>query len=295
MARPLRLEFPGALYHLTARGDRREAIFFDDDDRDEFLTVLGDVCRRFNWVVYAYCLMPNHYHLFVETVDGNLGRGMRQLNGVYTQRINRRYTLSGHLFQGRYKAILVQKDTYLLELARYLVLNPVRVGLVSDPAEWPWSSYRATVGEVPPPAWLDAKGLLAHFGRTRGRAIAAYRRFVLAGMEAPRPWGQVRYQLILGDDDFVARLRNEATDDRLLEVTKLQRKSLALALPEYAERFRDRAEAMAQAYHSGAYTMAEIASHFGVHSMTVSRAVKCWGQVLAGRADRVPRQAQDER
>jgi putative transposase len=123
MARPLRIEYPGAVYHITSRGDRQESIYLDDEDREAFLSVLGDVCSRFNWVVYAYCLMDNHYHLLIETPQGNMARGMRQLNGVYTQRFNRRHEQVGHLFQGRYEAILVQKETYLLELSRYIVLN----------------------------------------------------------------------------------------------------------------------------------------------------------------------------
>ena len=126
MARPIRIEFAGALYHITSRGDRREAIYEDDTDRFRFLEVLGEVVERFNWRCHAYCLMTNHYHLVVETVDGNLSKGMRQLNGVYTQWSNRRHRRTGHLFQGRYKAILVDSEAYLLELARYVVLNPVR-------------------------------------------------------------------------------------------------------------------------------------------------------------------------
>ena len=141
MARPLRLEFAGALYHITSRGDRREAINRAADDREAWLEVLGNVCARFNWVLYAYCQMTNHYHVLVETIDGNLSRGMRQLNGRYTQRFNRRHSLVGHVLQGRYKAILVQKETYLLELTRYVVLNPLRAGVVNQPEDWPWSSY----------------------------------------------------------------------------------------------------------------------------------------------------------
>ena len=131
MARPLRLEFSGALYHVTSRGDRREDIYLDDADRGNYLSVLSEVCDRFNWLVHAYCLMSNHYHLLIETPDSNLAMGMRQLNGVYTQRFNRRHARVGHVFQGRYKAIIVQKDSYLLELARYIVLNPVRARMVT--------------------------------------------------------------------------------------------------------------------------------------------------------------------
>jgi putative transposase len=144
MARPLRMEFAGALYHVTSRGDGREAIYLDDKDREVFYAVLGEVCSRFNWCVHAECQMTNHYHLLVETPDGNLSQGMRQLNGVYTQRFNRQHQRVGHVFQGRYKAIIVEKETYLLELARYIVLNPVRARMVYSARDWPWSSYRAT-------------------------------------------------------------------------------------------------------------------------------------------------------
>ena len=130
MARPLRLEYAGALYHVTSRGDRREYIYFCDDDRISWLKILDSVCERFNWVVHAYCQMTNHYHLLVETVEGNLSRGMRQFNGQYTQSFNRRHGIVGHLFQGRYKAIVVQKESYLLELTRYVILNPIRAGRV---------------------------------------------------------------------------------------------------------------------------------------------------------------------
>jgi REP element-mobilizing transposase RayT len=151
MARPLRLEFAGALYHVTSRGDGQEDIYGGDEDRRAFLDVLAAVCRRFNWLIHAHCLMSNHYHLLVETPDANLSKGMRQLNGVYTQRFNQTHQRVGHVFQGRYKAILVQKEAYLLELARYVVLNPVRARMVRTPEEWPWSSYRAATGTVPGP------------------------------------------------------------------------------------------------------------------------------------------------
>ena len=126
MARPLRIEYGGALYHVTSRGDRQELIYEDDEDRRAFLTVLGHVVERFGWVCYAYCLMGNHYHLVVETPKGNLSKGMRQLNGVFTQVSNRRHGKVGHVFQGRYKAILIDKNAYWLEVSRYVVLNPVR-------------------------------------------------------------------------------------------------------------------------------------------------------------------------
>ena len=132
MARPLRIELSGGLYHVTSRGDRREDIYFSEADREAWLALFAQVCARFNWICHAYCLMTNHYHLIIETPEGNLANGMRQLNGVYTQIVNRAHGRVGHVFQGRYKAILVDKESYLLELVRYVVLNPVRAGMVDN-------------------------------------------------------------------------------------------------------------------------------------------------------------------
>lgn len=139
---------------MTSRGDRREDIYLDDADREGFLEVMAEVCEQHRWSCHAYCLMSNHYHLLVETHEGTLGQGTRQLNGVYTQRFNRRHRRVGHVFQGRYKAILVNKESHLLELARYIVLNPVRAAMVRSARDWPWSSYRATAGFAQGPAWL---------------------------------------------------------------------------------------------------------------------------------------------
>lgn len=278
MARPLRLEFAGALYHVTARGDRREDIYLDDEDRAAWLEIVGDVCARFNWLVHAYCQMTNHYHLLVETVDGNLSKGMRQLNGVYTQRFNRRHGMVGHLFQGRYKAILVQKDTYLMELTRYVVLNPLRARMVERLEDWPWSSYRPIIGEANVPDWLDADWLLSQFGRERKRAIESYRRFVMEGKGLPSPLDQTRHQLLLGDDAFVERHRQDKKPEELREISKAHRRSIALPLDDYRRLYPERNEALARAYLSGAYTMSEIGAHFGVHYMTVSRAVRQFEQ-----------------
>lgn len=274
MARPLRLEYPGALYHVTSRGNRRQDIYRDESDRQAWLEGLATVCQRFNWVVYAYCQMTNHYHLLVETLEGHLARGMRQLNGSYTQRFNRQHDLVGHLYQGRYKAILVQKETYLLELSRYVVLNPVRAGLVRQPEDWPWSSYRALIGAAAAPPWLDRDEVLALFGQQRAQAVRAYRRFVREGKNASSPFEQTRHQLVLGDEAFVERCRENKTPETLQEISKAQRQSVALSLAEYQQRFPNRDEAMARAYLSGAYTMAAIGQYFGVHYITVSRAVR---------------------
>ena len=147
MDRPLRIEFPGAVYHITSRGNDRKEIFGDDLDRKAFLEILYRDCARYHWLCHAYCLMDNHYHLLIETPEGNLSLGMRQLNGVYTQWFNRVHGRVGHVFQGRFKGIVVQKDSHLIEAARYIVLNPIRAKLVKNPNQWIWSSYSATTGQ----------------------------------------------------------------------------------------------------------------------------------------------------
>lgn len=212
MARPLRLEFPGALYHITARGDRQEPIFDDDEDRLAFIDLLGKEVAQQGWLLYAFCLMGNHYHLLLETPEPNLVRGMRRLNGVYTQRYNRRHGRVGHVLQGRYKSILVDKDAWLRELCRYVVLNPVRARMVRDPADWPWSSYAPTAGLVACPDWLAAGLVLELFSTSPGRARNSYRRFVAEGVDAPNPWDQLRGQIYLGDAKFLENMAHRAAE-----------------------------------------------------------------------------------
>lgn len=274
MSRPLRIESTDALFHVTSRGDRREDIYLDDTDRSAWLDVLAQVCGRFNWVVQAYCLMSNHYHLMVQTPDANLAAGMRQLNGVYTQRANRRHGRVGHVFQGRYKAVMVDAEAYQLTLARYVVLNPVRAGMVADAADWPWSSYLAMVGEAEPPAWLDVDALLGQFSHQRPQAVAAYVDHVRAGVGLPSIWLQVKQQVFLGDGAFVARMIAGTTAlQEALEVPRAQSRGPAAPIESFVALPLPRHQAMARAYATGRHSMAAIARAFGVHYATVSRAV----------------------
>lgn len=225
MARPLRLEFPGALYHVTARGNARAEIFLDDDDRRRFLDLLGREVEQQRWHCTAYCLMTNHYHLLLETPEANLSRGMRRLNGSYTQAFNRRHGRVGHVLQGRYKSILVERDAYLRELCRYVVLNPVRAGMVEQAADYPWSSYRASAGLEAAPAWLDVPGVQALFGDDPTVAAERYARFVAEGVGRPSPWQDLRGQVFLGGERFLAEAqkRLEAGVTDLESVPKSQR------------------------------------------------------------------------
>ena len=186
MARPLRIEFPGAVYHVTSRGNARGDIFLAEADRSKFLDVLADIVEKYNWLCHAYCLLDNHYHLLIETPDPNLSLGMRQLNGVYTQAFNRAHQRVGHVFQGRYKAILVEKDSHLLELCRYVVLNPVRAGMASKPAEWKWSSYKSTAFSGNAPDFLTIDWILGQFAPKKTAARQQYRKFVADGVASDR-------------------------------------------------------------------------------------------------------------
>lgn len=208
MARPLRLEFAGAVWHITSRGNERKEIFRDDEDRALFLRLLARMANRFTWRIHAFVLMGNHYHLLLDTPEPTLSRGMRELNGIYTQRFNRRHERVGHLMQGRFKGILVQRDSHLLELTRYVVLNPVRAGLATGPEQWRWSSYTATAGLCAPPRWLEIDWTLLQFASQRAAAQALYKDFVAAGCRDPRrPWDMLRGQIFLGSESFHREVR----------------------------------------------------------------------------------------
>ena len=183
MPRSARIEFPGAIHHITARGDRRDSIFLDNADRENWLKVLHNVCIHHRWRVYAYCMMGNHYHLLIETPEPTLSAGMRELNSVYTWHFNQRRNSSGHVFQGRFHSEIVHRQSHLMETLRYVVLNPVRAGLVATPAGWPWSSYAMTCDPMRAPGWLETNWVLEQFGENRIDAVKAFRRFVADGCE----------------------------------------------------------------------------------------------------------------
>jgi REP element-mobilizing transposase RayT len=275
MSRPLRLEFKNALYHVTSRGDRQEDIYEDDLDRNNFLNVLASVIKQFNWLCYAYCLMDNHYHLLIQTPDGNLSKGMRQLNGVFTQACNRRHRKTGHLFQGRYKGILVDKDAYLLELTRYLVLNPVKAGLVIDSADWKWSSYLAMTGQADTPEWLSTEYILAQFATKRKTAIRKYIEFVNAGIKNDSIWSQLNNQIYLGDAEFINNVQHHMEDKETdIQIPKVQKRAQPQPLDYYERHAVDRDAALIEAYSSGGYSYQQLGNYFGLHFTTVGRIIR---------------------
>lgn len=269
MARPLRLEFAGAIYHLTSRGNARQKVFFTDADRELFLDTLAQVVSRCGWICHAYCLMANHYHLLVETPKANLSLGMRQLNGIYTQSFNRRHKRVGHLFQGRFKAILVQKESYLLELCRYIVLNPVRVKGGAEVGAWKWSSYRATAGLASVAQFLSTDWVLGQFGKKRSTAKERYREFVREGL-SNRPWEDLKGQIYLGSEEFIAT--HSPGNEKLKEIPRAQLKAVKPTLERIFARGNH--GAIVQAYREHGYRLNEIAAHLGVHYATVSRRLK---------------------
>jgi REP-associated tyrosine transposase len=279
MSRPLRIEYAEAVYHVTSRGNARRSIFKDDRDREMLLNILEEVNDRYHCLCHAYCLMNNHYHLVIETPDGNLSKGMRQLNGVYTMRFNRRHGSVGHVFQGRYKAILVQKESYLLEVCRYVVLNPVRGKVVKIPDRWRWSSYRAMAGIEKPHPCLTPDWVLGQFGLKKRAAEKRYRAFVMDGIGGPGIWGEVKGQSILGDGDFVNRLIGYVRGhEEVKEIPKIQR---YLNRPSLTEIFKDgrgekqkRNKEIAEAVKRWGYSEREVADYLRLHYSTVSRLIR---------------------
>ena len=282
MARPLRLEFPGATYHVTSRGDRREPIYRDDAYRVAQLKVVGAAMDRFDAKVLAYCLMGNHYHLIVQTPLANLSALMRQVNGVYTQVFNRRHRQVGHLFQGRFKAILVDTDAYLLALCRYVERNPVAAGLVASPGDWARSSYRAHVGRADAPPWLDTAALYAQLLGTppqdaaeSARAARLYEALTEDALAASLWQRGLTAQIFLGDAQFAARMQAlaSAAQTRASDIPRAQRLP-ALSLSQCRERCGGhRARALRMAHVEGRLSMSALAREIGLSVSRVSRLI----------------------
>ena len=280
MARPLRIEYSGALYHITSRGNEKKSIFKNDGDRKLFLDILTKVNKRFNWVCHAYVLMDNHYHLIIETPDGNLSKGMRQLNGIYTQTFNKRHDRVGHIFQGRYKAILIQKESHLLEVCRYVVLNPVRSNSVKSPSAWEWSSYRATAGLEKPHPCLTTDWILGQFGTKTLTARERYMQFVKDGVKKEPIWTEVKGQILLGENNFAEKFTKLLKGhETIKEVPKGQRYVNRPILDCLFKKgvigdVKKRNEKIREAVEVYGYSQKEIADHLQMHYSSISRLLR---------------------
>jgi REP element-mobilizing transposase RayT len=276
MSRPIRIELPGALYHVTSRGNALQTIFTDDEDRVFFLDTLDKIARRFHWTCHAYCLMKNHYHLVLETANANLSAGMRELNGLYTQRFNRHHAVSGQVMQGRFKAILFERESYLLPLCRYVVLNPLRVGKSRNVEKYRWSSYRATAGLDEAAACLSTEWVLSQFGKQKKRTLERYQAFVAAGIGQPAPWDQVAHQILLGSAAFVEKMRPlmDPANKRKAAKSKVQGGTRRPTLARLFAKVKDKSQrnaAIRIANREHLYSLSEIGSFVGLHFSTISK------------------------
>ena len=267
MARALRVEIAGGAYHVVSRGNGRQPIYVDDADRRAFIEVATEVRSRYGWRWLTYCLMDNHYHLLVETPAANLSRGMRQLNGVYAQRFNRRHSRVGPLFAGRYRAVLLQGDRHLLAAARYIALNPVRARICSRPEDWLWSGHRALIG-AEDDALIESSRLLAHFGSPGGDPRRAYAEFVAQDTGQSLPG---EGQVITGSPEFIKSSLPLGERQREVPRRHFLRNPRPLAELLSAS---DRDEAIARAHREDGYLLREIADALGCHYATVSRRLR---------------------
>lgn len=274
MARPVRIEYPGAYYYLSAKGIEGEAVFKDVKDRQEFLTILSEVIARMQWEVYAYNLLADSFQLLVKTPKANLSKGMRQLNGVYTQRYNVKYGTAGNIFHGRFKAILLDKENYFQEVARQVVRTPIITRKARKLDKWKWGSYQATMGISESPEWLSTDLLLESFGKQKKRAQTAYDKYINACDKDLNILDNVRGQILLGSDAFVAKWKKQLATGKIMEKVRQRKAKKMKPLADYSKRYKDAKTAMVKAYETGNYTLAQIGDHFDVHYSTVSRTVK---------------------
>ncbi|HKI74758.1 MAG TPA: transposase [Pseudomonadales bacterium] len=277
MSRPVRIEYPGAHYHVTSKGIDQRAVFLDDEDRAVFLNVIDNVVSRFGWLLHGYVLMADHYHLVVEVPGANLSKGMRQLNGVYTQHFNRRHQTDGSLFQGRFRSILFEPDNYLLPLCRHVVLNPVRVGSTGSAHSWRWSSYRATAGSTKLPGWLHVDAILGSFGKRTRDSQKKYKEYIKAGIGEESPLDDRSNQVLLGSPAFLNEMQPILNGEKLAKrgpKPVRRRRSLAALFKNVADKPRtERNELIRRAHIEHSYTLMEIGDHLGLHYTTVSKVV----------------------
>jgi putative transposase len=277
MSRPVRIEFPGAIYHITSKGSKGQTIFRDREDRAVFLNILDNVVSRFSWLVHSYVLMDEHFHLVVEVLEANLSKGMRQLNGVYTQHYNRRHHEDGPIFHGRFKSVLFEKNTYLLPVCRHVVLNPVRLGTPSQLNRYRWSSFRATTGTTKTPSFLHTSDLLAEFSKQDKVSRQKFREYVEDGIGCDSPLQERSNQVLLGSAKFVREMQPVLQGVKIVKRGPKQarrRRSLSALFRTVDTKARsERNELIRRAYLEYGYTLMDIGEHLGLHYTTVSKIV----------------------
>jgi putative transposase len=292
MARPLRITFPGAFYHITSRGNERKNVFKSRRDREKFLEYFESAVVRYDAVIHAYCLMDNHYHILLETPSGNLSQIMRHINGAYTNYFNTKRRRAGHLFQGRYKSILVDIDEYAKELSRYIHLNPVRAKIVESPEEYEWSSFNYYTGNKKSPEWLYKDFILGYFGKKVKTAQKGYKRFVeqLVKEKYDNPLDRVVSSTLLGSVDFIEFVKEKylsdiKNDKDIPALKELSNKATLTEIFDEADKIFKATPQLARnvkMYLGQKYSgrsLKDIAKHFGIGESGVSQA----GRRVAGR------------
>ncbi|MCN4144588.1 MAG: transposase [Thiohalomonas sp.] len=273
MARPVRIEYPGAYYYISSKAVEGESVFNDVKDRQEFLQILQEVIGRMQWEVFAYNLLPGSFQLFIKTPKPNLSKGMRQLNGIYTQRYNVKYEKQGNIFHGRFKAVLVEEQSFI-DVAQHVLHMAVLRRKARKLDKWKWSSYQATAGLAEGPEWLKSDVLLNHYGKQKKCAQTAFTKAIAAMDKDFDISSSVQGQILLGSDAFVAKWKKQLASGKVMEKARQRKAKKVKPLSDFGKRFKNIKTAMVKAYETGNYTLDQIATHFGVHYSMVSRTVK---------------------
>ncbi len=284
MTRQLRIEYAGALYHVMSRGNNKQPIFESDHDRRLFLRILSRTIKTYGWICHAYCLMGNHYHLLIETIDPNLSKGMRDLNGDYTKKFNHKYEKVGHLLQGRYKAIIIEQETYLRIIARYIVLNPVADGFVKHPADWLWSSFRPTAGLSKAPKFLTINSVLSMFAKDPLVAQKKYRNFVENNLNDCYPADEDEILgVVIGSPQFQHAMWQKSFDSEEIKNYSLTERMISrLSLKEIFKNTESKAqrnELIIFARLRCKYFIAEISRFLELDPSTISKIIKKYEKV----------------
>jgi len=274
MTRPLRIEYPGAFYHITSRGNARQNIFKTKKDFINFLDTLKENTKRYNWECCAYCLMSNHYHLLIKTLDPNLSHGMRQLNGVYTQKFNYKHKTVGHIFQGRYKAVLVDEEKYFYELIRYIVLNPVRTKMVKSPENYNWSSHKEMLTDTENNI-IERENVLKRFD-----GLEEYRKYINLKTKDIDIWEDLKSGIVLGSVSFVEKIKEYISkkNRKSADIRKSEKYVGRPALHEIFEKkdidIEQRNNLIYKSYSEYGYFLSEIGRGVNLHNSSVGKIVK---------------------
>lgn len=277
MSRPVRIEFPGANHYVSCHAFQDLVLFHDDEDRAVFLSLLESVVNQFHWTLHGYVLLQDHFHLLVEVPQANLSRGMRQLNGVYTQHYNRLHKRTGVLFRGRFSSILFEKETYLSRLYRHMVLNPLRQKECTSLDRFKWSSHRQITGAARVHAFVSIEDILSDFGKRLDSCQKKYKAFVRAGVNESSPIEEKRHQILLGSDKFICQVQpllNKVKNTKRKAKAVVRKKSLSSLFSEVEILTRlERNMVIVKAHLEHQYTLAEIGDHLGLHYTTVSKVI----------------------